>query len=116
MLENSCVFCKIIRHDIPATIVYEDPEIMVIENIQPIAPVHLLIVPKRHIESVGTAEDNDQEILGKMQLIARDTSQKLKLDSFKLASNSGAAAGQSVFHLHYHLISGQIIPGGLQSL
>jgi len=114
--KNSCVFCKIVRREVPATIIYEDPAVLVFENIKPIAPVHFLIIPKRHIDSVAAAEDTDQEILGKLQLTARDLGRKLNLESFKLASNSGAAAGQSVFHLHYHLISGQIVPGGLQSL
>ena len=111
-----CIFCKIIRKEIPASIVYEDAEVMVFENIKPIAPIHLLIVPKRHIESVGTAVDGDLELLGKLQIVARDIARKQHLASFKLASNSGTAAGQSVLHLHYHLISGQIVPGGLQSL
>lgn len=116
MTEADCTFCKIVRREIPATIVSENPDVIVINNIKPIAPVHLLIIPKRHIENVGMAADEDQAILGKLQLTARDIARKLKLEGFKLAANSGASAGQSVFHLHYHLISGQIVPGGLQSL
>ena len=116
MSKSDCVFCKIIQKEIPATVVHDDSDVLVFENIRPIAPVHLLIVPKRHIESVGTAVDGDQALLGALQLAARDVARQLQLDSFKLATNSGAAAGQSVFHLHYHLLSGQIVPGGLQSL
>ncbi len=102
------LFEKIINKEIPAEIIYEDEISIVIEDINPQAPTHLLIIPKKVIPKLSDATNEDQEILGHLMLIAGKISDQLGIDeTFRLVVNNGAKAGQSVFHLHLHLISGR---------
>ncbi len=103
--DSSCVFCRIAKGDEPAKIVYRDDEIISFHDINPRAPVHLLIVPTKHIESLKHAGDGDERLLGKMLLLAN----KLASDfgtarGYKLVINTGKEAGQIVQHLHIHLL------------
>ena len=104
------LFTKIINKEIPAEILYEDDISIVIKDINPQAPTHLLIIPKKVIPKLSDANQEDQKILGHLMLVAGKMSQQLKLDdTFRLIVNNGAKAGQSVFHLHLHLLSGRAL-------
>jgi len=102
------LFEKIINKEIPADILYEDDISIVIKDISPQAPTHLLIIPKKVIPKLSDATAEDQKVLGHLMLIAGKIADKLGLDeTFRLVVNNGAKAGQSVFHLHIHLLSGR---------
>ena len=102
------LFEKIINKEIPAEILYEDDISIVIKDISPQAPIHLLIIPKKVIPKLSDATDEDQDILGHLMLLAGKIADQLGLDeTFRLVVNNGAKAGQSVFHLHLHLLSGR---------
>jgi histidine triad (HIT) family protein len=102
------IFTKIINKEIPADIIYEDELALVFKDIQPQAPTHLLIIPKKPIPKLSDASPEDQELLGHLMLVAGKVSRMLELDdTFRLVTNNGANAGQSVFHLHLHLLSGR---------
>ena len=100
------IFTKIINKEIPADIVYEDELSLVFKDIQPQAPTHLLIIPKKPIPKLSDATLEDQALLGHLMLVAGEVSRMLELDeTFRVVTNNGANAGQSVFHLHLHLLS-----------
>ena len=102
------LFEKIINKEIPADIIYEDDISIVIKDISPQAPTHLLIIPKKVIPKLSDATAEDQKVLGHLMLIAGKIADDLGLDeTFRLVVNNGAKAGQSVFHLHIHLLSGR---------
>ena len=102
------LFEKIINIEIPADIIYEDDLSIVIKDIQPQAPTHLLIIPKKVIPKLSDASNNDELILGHLMLVAGKVANQLDLnDTFRIVINNGAKAGQSVFHLHLHLLSGR---------
>jgi histidine triad (HIT) family protein len=102
------IFTKIINKEMPADIIYEDELALVFKDIQPQAPTHLLIIPKKPIPKLSDASPEDQELLGHLMLVAGEVSRMLELDdTFRLVTNNGANAGQSVFHLHLHLLSGR---------
>ena len=105
---SQTLFEKIINKEIPADILYEDDISIVIKDISPQAPTHLLIIPKKVIPKLSAATKEDQEILGHLMLVAGNIADNLGLDeTFRLVVNNGAKAGQSVFHLHLHLLSGR---------
>ena len=104
------LFEKIINKEIPADILYEDDISIVIKDISPQAPTHLLIIPKKVIPKLSDATKEDQEVLGHLMLVAGKIADELGLDeTFRLVINNGAKAGQSVFHLHLHLLSGRML-------
>jgi len=104
---KDCIFCKIIKGKIPCKKVYEDKNIFAFYDINPVAPVHILIVPKKHINNLGSVTKDDKDVLGEIQLVARKIAKDVGIsDAFRLLIASGKDAGQSVFHLHYHLIGG----------
>jgi histidine triad (HIT) family protein len=105
---EATLFEKIIDREIPADILYEDELSIVIKDISPQAPTHLLIIPKKVIPKLSDATGEDQNILGHLMLVAGKIAEQLELDeTFRLVVNNGAKAGQSVFHLHLHLLSGR---------
>ena len=105
---SQTLFEKIINKEISADILYEDDISIVIKDISPQAPTHLLIIPKKVIPKLSDATKEDQEILGHLMLVAGKIADDLGLDeTFRLVVNNGAKAGQSVFHLHLHLLSGR---------
>ncbi len=107
---SKTLFEKIIDKEIPAEIIFEDEIAIVIKDINPQAPTHLLIIPKKVIPKLSDSSDDDKNVLGHLMLIARDISNELGLDeTFRLVVNNGAKAGQSVFHLHIHLLSGRLL-------
>ena len=102
------LFTKILNKEIPAAIVYEDELCFAIKDINPQAPVHLLLIPKKPITTLAQARDEDQALLGHMLLAVGKLTRQLKIDgAFRLAINNGAEAGQSVFHLHMHILAGR---------
>ena len=102
-----CIFCKIINRKLPAKIEYEDEDILAFFDIKPAAKVHIIIVPKKHIESIKNIEKEDIEIIGKMIYTAKAIAQKKGLKGYKLIFNVGREGGQIVDHLHLHLLGGQ---------
>jgi histidine triad (HIT) family protein len=104
---EDCIFCKIISRELPSKIEYEDEGLIVFQNINPVAPVHVLIVPKKHLVNLSEVSDSDKEILGKILLVAKEVSDKLGISkAFRVTVANGKDAGQSVFHLHFHLTGG----------
>lgn len=102
---RDCVFCKIASGEIPATREYEDGEVLAFRDIHPSAPVHVLIIPKKHIASLNEVAEEDQSLLGKIQLIASKLADTLNVtDGYKVEVNAGRF--QEVPHLHYHLRGG----------
>lgn len=102
-MEN-CIFCKIIERKIPANILYEDDDVIAFHDIRPIARVHFLLIPKKHIISLADASAADQALLGKMLLLAAQLAKEQGLDDgFKTSINTGVGGGQEVFHLHLHV-------------
>jgi histidine triad (HIT) family protein len=107
-MSADCLFCKIAVKKIPSKIVYEDPEIFAFEDIGPQAPTHILICPRKHFESLTDASPEDQAILGKLQLVAAQLARERNLlEGYRTVLNNGRGAGQSVFHLHLHLLGGR---------
>ncbi len=105
---SKTLFEKIIDREIPADIIFEDELSIVIKDISPQAPTHLLIIPKKVIPKLSDSAAEDQSILGHLMLVAGQIADQLGLDeTFRLVVNNGAKAGQSVFHLHLHLLSGR---------
>lgn len=107
-----CLFCKIADKKIPCKMVYEDDSVFAIEDINPKAPVHLLVIPKRHIESLANLNQEDESIIGQLGHLLSIVSilackRGLHEGGFRTVINSGAGAGQSVFHLHLHLLGGR---------
>jgi histidine triad (HIT) family protein len=114
MLDASCIFCKIIQGTIKSPVVYENEHVLVINDIAPKAPIHYLIMPKKHIATLIDLTMADKEMAWHMLLAARELGSKAPSKAFNLISNNGAAAGQSVGHLHFHLLSGKnLYEGGL---
>ena len=100
------IFQKIIDKELPADIIYEDELALVFKDINPVAPTHLLIIPKKQIVKVSDAENQDKELLGHLLLVAGKVARDLGIDeAFRLVVNNGAGAQQTVFHLHIHLIA-----------
>ncbi|MEM0950655.1 MAG: histidine triad nucleotide-binding protein [Cyanobacteria bacterium P01_H01_bin.74] len=105
--DENCLFCKIVVKKIPAAIVYETEEILAFNDIAPVAPTHILVIPKVHTQSL--AETESDELLGKVLSAVRDIAKKFDIANYRTVINTGAEAGQSVFHLHLHLIAGRAL-------
>jgi len=103
-----CIFCRIIRGEAPAKKVYEDDRAFVFEDINPQAPTHVLIIPKKHIVGLKEAQSEDAEIIGYLHLVAAEIARQRGIeDGYRTVFNVGPRAGQSVFHLHLHLLGGR---------
>ena len=103
-----CLFCKIAAKQIPAKIVYEDPDVFAFEDIGPQAPTHLLICPRKHIASLDEASAGDELMLGRLQTVAAKLARDRNLaEGYRTVVNTGRDAGQSVLHLHLHLLGGR---------
>src|SRR5215208_4777857 len=108
-MSDSCIFCKIVSNEIKANVVYRDEQVTAFRDIHPVAPTHILLVPNRHIESVGTLEVEDEQLMGHLFTVARKLAEEegIAKGGYRLVTNTGANGGQTVFHLHVHLIGGQ---------
>ena len=105
--ENDTIFGKILRGEIPCDKVYEDEHCLAFRDINAAAPTHVLVIPRKHIVNLFDAADDDAELLGHLLLAARNVAKQEGLDDFRLAVNNGAGVGQSVFHLHLHVLGGR---------
>lgn len=108
---DSCIFCKIVRGEIPCRKVYDDGELFAFHDIHPVAQVHILLIPKLHLTSLIEADDSHVALLGRMLLLAPKLAREQGLNNgFRTVINSGSGGGQEVFHLHIHIIGGNIPP------
>lgn len=106
-MEN-CLFCKIIKGEIPTNKVYEDDEILAFKDINPKAPVHILVIPKKHISSAKEIKEEDEALIGKMFTVINKIANEFKLENgYRIVNNCGEDGGQEVMHLHFHLLGGE---------
>jgi histidine triad (HIT) family protein len=105
-MSADCIFCKIVAGSIPSTQIYADDDVVVFKDINPLAPVHFLIVPRVHIESLASCEASHQALLGKMLLLAPKLAKEQGLAGFRTMINTGREGGQEVFHIHVHVFGG----------
>jgi len=108
-MATGCLFCNIVARTVPAQIVIENDHVVVFKDIRPMAPTHVLVIPRKHVIGIHEAGAEDVALLGHVLLAARDAAEKLGLgeSGYRLVLNSGLDAGQSVFHLHCHVIGGR---------
>jgi histidine triad (HIT) family protein len=106
---DECIFCKIAAHKINSDIVFENDEIIAFKDLYPQAKTHILIIPKKHIDTIKDLKEDEQDeiLVGKVVLVARDIAAKLGLSGYKLQFNVGRDGGQIIFHIHLHLMSNQ---------
>ncbi|KYF85813.1 histidine triad nucleotide-binding protein [Sorangium cellulosum] len=104
-----CIFCKIANKEIPSKVVLEDEHVLAFHDVNPQAPTHVLVIPKRHIAGIAQAAPEDEAVLGRLLLAARQVAEKTGIaeGGFRTVVNSGANAGQTVFHLHVHVLGGR---------
>ena len=106
---SECLFCKIAAGEIPAKVVFSDERVVAFEDVEPQAPTHVLIIPRKHIDTVLDLTNEDQELVGYLHIVANKvaTERSLDEDGFRLVTNCKKAAGQEVLHLHLHLLGGR---------
>ncbi|MFL0247418.1 histidine triad nucleotide-binding protein [Candidatus Clostridium stratigraminis] len=106
---DNCIFCSIIAGKIPSEKVFEDEKVLAFKDINPEAPVHIIIIPKKHINSINDLEYNDSELIGHIYNVAKEIAADLKINEsgYRVVTNCGKDAGQSVSHLHFHLLGGR---------
>lgn len=109
MTEQDCIFCKIAAGELPADIVYQDDEVLAFRDINPVAPTHILIIPKQHIATANEFSDKNQQLIGKLMLTASRLAKELGFaeNGYRLAMNCNRDAGQTVYHIHLHLLAGR---------
>jgi len=101
-----CIFCKIVHDIIPVNFIVQTADLIVIADIAPKAKIHYLIIPKKHIQNLMFAEPQDLKVGAAVFLMAQELAKKLNIQDFRLISNNGSGAGQSVFHWHFHFLAG----------
>ena len=108
MGNEDCIFCKIINNEIPTEFLYEDDQLVVFKDINPLAPIHLLLVPKKHIRSINDLDDSDTTIVSDLIMTAKNMAEKMSVNKsgYRIFFNVEKGGGQEVFHLHLHLIGG----------
>jgi len=105
---SDCIFCRIVAGEIPADVVYSDEKILAFRDINPVAPVHILVIPKKHISSLAELKSDDGELMGQlMQRITQLAKENCPNNEYRIVANTGASSGQTVAHLHYHLLGGR---------
>jgi len=106
---NDCIFCKIINKEIPSNIVYEDNEILAFRDINPAAPVHILVIPKKHITSLVDLKEEDELVIGKIYSVINKIAKQEGIEEkgFRVVVNCGEDGGQEVKHLHFHILGGK---------
>ena len=104
---SECLFCRILKKEIPSKPVFEDDTVYAFSDINPQAPTHILLIPKKHVAGVEALRSGDEALAGNLIVRARELASSLGLKAFRLVFNSGPEAGQSVFHLHLHLLGGR---------
>jgi len=111
-LVQDCIFCKIINKEIPAEVLYENDDVLVFKDIKPVSPIHLLIIPKKHIPTFFDLQPEDSRMMGEVQRAAATVARDMGLaqKGFRLVANCMEDSGQVIFHLHYHLLGGKRLP------
>lgn len=106
---SDCIFCKIVAKQIPSHIVYEDENILAFKDIYPVAPVHILVIPKKHIFNINDITEQDEGMIGKIFVVIKKLAVEMGVASsgFRVVTNSGSDGGQEVDHLHFHLLGGK---------
>ena len=106
---DDCIFCKIVKKEIPSSIVYEDEEMMAFRDINPVAPVHILVIPKKHIESLIYLNKEDEGLVGRIYTTINKIAKQegVAENGFRVVVNCGEDGGQEVKHLHFHIIGGK---------
>ncbi|MBA3535669.1 MAG: histidine triad nucleotide-binding protein [Tatlockia sp.] len=104
-----CLFCKIACGDIPSKVAFEDPDIIVIHDIKPQAPIHMLVLPKQHIATINNVDNKNEQLLGRMILTAKimAKAEKISEDGYRLVFNVNSSGGQDVYHIHLHILGGR---------
>jgi histidine triad (HIT) family protein len=107
--DSDTIFSKIIRKEIPADIVYEDQDVLAFRDIAPVAPVHILVIPKKPLRSISDATSEDATLLGRLMLVAAEIARRegLAESGYRIVTNIGSDGGQTVFHLHFHILGGR---------
>lgn len=107
---DNCIFCKIIKRQQPAKIVYEDDQVVAIEDIRPQAPVHLLVIPRKHVPTLKDAESSDEAMMGHLFMVVAHLARERQLEArgYRTVVNNGPWAGQTVYHLHLHVLGGRV--------
>jgi len=106
-MNDDCIFCRIVRGELPSKMIYEDDDLVVFRDIHPAAPVHLLLVPREHVESLLTAGPTHQDLMGKMLLLAPRLVREQGIENgFRVVINNGSGGGQEVFHMDFHILAG----------
>jgi histidine triad (HIT) family protein len=105
---DNCIFCQILDHKLPGAFVYEDEEMVAIQDLHSLAATHLLIIPRKHIDSMNQVTEEDELLLSKMLIKARELAFKKGIaeSGYRLVINTGSGGGQSIFHIHLHLLGG----------
>lgn len=106
-MSNTCLFCRIIAGEIPAARLYEDDEVFAFKDISPQAPVHFLVIPKKHVSAPAALGPEDESLMGKLVRIGARLAKESGQEDCRLVMNNGAGAGQTVFHLHLHVLGGR---------
>lgn len=106
-MSENCLFCKIVRGEIPAVKLYEDDEVVAFRDIAPQAPLHVLVIPKKHLEGPAAVAVEDERVVGRMMRVGNEIAVREGFPQYRTVCNNGAQAGQTVFHLHMHIIGGR---------
>ena len=106
---SDCIFCKIINKELPSTVVYEDEEILAFKDINPVTPVHILVIPKKHISNLNEVEPEDEATIGKIYTVIKQIARKegIAEKGYRIIVNCGEDGGQEVGHLHFHILGGK---------
>ena len=104
---SDCLFCKIVSSEISSEKIFEDEKILAFKDINPVSPHHILIIPKKHIDSLSDSTERDKELLGELLLTAKQIAIDLGIKDYRVVINNGKNVGQTVFHIHLHLLSGR---------
>ena len=109
MSEQDCLFCKILAGDIPADVIYESDDTIAFRDINPQAPTHVLIIPRKHIATINELDESDRETVGSLYMAAKDiaAAEGMAEDGYRAVMNCNAGAGQTVFHIHLHVLGGR---------
>ena len=106
-MPDNCLFCKIIRGEIPAAKLYEDDEVFAFRDISPQAPTHFLVIPKKHLSGPAAVAVEDERLVGKLMRVGNELAAQEGITHYRVVFNNGSQAGQSVFHLHMHILGGR---------
>ena len=102
-----CVFCKISDGEIPSDVIYEDEKVIAFNDLDPQAPIHFLVIPKKHITSLATLDESDSDLVAKIMLVIQKLAKENNLEGYRVVTNIGEDGGQSVPHLHFHVLGGR---------